>query len=491
MRTHSGSIRNRVGGRSSIAARLLLASALAVATNLPAAAPKPNVLFIALDDLNHWVGYTGRNPQTRTPNIDRLSKMGVSFQYADCAAPLCNPSRAALMSGLRPSSTGCYQNGQNWKKFIPEGRGLTATFKQAGYYVAGAGKIYHSSTFYRGEWDDYFANANADEDEHGKGVEKMEGFTEPVQHDLKDQDLADWHITDYCIEQLGKKHDRPFFLACGLHKPHLPWAVPRKYYEMFPVEGIQLPPHREDDLSDVPSAGVRMAKPDGDHKMILESGRWKAAIQSYLATIAYTDMNVGRLLDAFEKSPQHDNTIIVFWGDHGWHLGEKSHWRKFALWEEAVRAPFIWVVPGVTKAGTVCERPVDFMSIYPTLCELAGIPVPKHVEGTSIQSLLTNPKTAWTTPTLCTFGYQNHTVRTAQWRYIRYADGSEELYDHVQDPYEWTNLAGKAELNSVRAELAGWLPKTNVRESTGASDSAAAPAPKPPKKRAGKKNSPP
>ena len=481
--------RNHIEGSPSILALLIFAGTLAFDANLNAAATKPNVLFIAVDDLNHWVGYTGRNPQTKTPNIDRLSKMGMSFAYADCAAPLCNPSRAALMSGLRPSSTGCYQNGQNWKKFIPEGRGLTATFKQAGYFVAGAGKIYHGNTFYPSEWDDYFAKQGSDEDEHGKGVTKMEGFTQPLKHDLKDRDLADWHITDYCIEQLGKKHDRPFFIACGLHKPHLPWAVPRKYYDLFPVEKIQLPPYREDDLSDVPPAGVRMAKPGGDHKTIIERDRWKAAIQSYLATIAYTDMNVGRLLDALEKSPYRDNTIIVFWGDHGWHLGEKSHWRKFALWEEAVRAPLIWVVPGVTKAGTICERPVDFMSIYPTLCELVGVPTPKHVEGVSIKPLLADAKASWTTPTLCTFGYQNHSVRNAQWRYIRYADGGEELYDHTKDPYEWTNLAAKEEFKNVRTELAGWLPKTNVRESPAAVDDEESPATKQPKKRGAKKKS--
>jgi arylsulfatase A-like enzyme len=427
----------------------------------------PNVLFIAVDDLNHWVGYTGRNPQTKTPNIDRLSKMGVSFMRADCAAPLCNPSRAALLSGQRPSTTGCYQNGDNWKKYIPEGRGLSLAFKNAGYYVAGAGKIYHGNTYYPGEWDDYMKMKGSDADEHGRGVQKMEGFTKPVAHDLKDQDLADWDITDYCIEQLGKKHDKPFFLACGLHKPHLPWAVPRKYYELFPLESIQLPPYLADDLNDVPPAGVRMAKPNGDHKTIVKSGRWKAAVQSYLATIAYTDMNVGRLLDAFEKSAYRDNTIIVFWGDHGWHLGEKSHWRKFALWEEAVRAPMIWSVPGVTKPGTICERPVSFMSIYPTLCELTSIPVPKHVEGISFKPLLADPKVEWNTPTLCTFGYQNHSVRTEQWRYIRYADGGEELYDHSQDPYEWTNLASRVEFKKVKTDLAKSFPKTNVPEKTG------------------------
>jgi arylsulfatase A-like enzyme len=424
----------------------------------PTASSKPNVLFIAVDDLNHWVGYTKRNKQTRTPNIDRLSKMGVSFTRADCVAPLCNPSRAALMTGLRPSTTAVYENSDNWKKAIPEGRGLSLTFKNAGYFVAGAGKIYHGNTYYEGEWDEYFKKQGSDEDEHGKGVGKMEGFTIPVKHNLKDEDLSDWHITDYCIDQLGKKHDRPFFLACGLHKPHLPWVVPQKYYDMFPLESIELPPHKENDLDDVPPAGVRMAKASGDHKTVLENNRWKAAVQSYLASVAYTDMNIGRLLDAFEKSAYKDNTIIVFWGDHGWHLGEKSHWRKFALWEEAVRAPFIWSVPGMTKGGTLCERPVDFMSIYPTLCDLAGIPTPQHVEGNSIKSLLANPKAEWTAPSVCTFGAGNHTARTEKWRYIRYADGGEELYDHTKDPYEWTNLAKDPQYSSVKAELAKAFP---------------------------------
>ena len=431
------------------------------------AADRPNVLFIAIDDLNHWVGYTGRNPQARTPNIDRLSHMGVSFMHAYCAAPLCNPSRAALMSGQRPSTTGCYQNEDNWKEYIPEGRGLTMAFRKAGYYVAGAGKIYHGDTYYPGEWDEYYKSSGfgAEEDRPGpggRGVSKMEGFQQPVEHDLKDEDLSDWHITNYCIEQLGKPHDKPFFLACGLHKPHLPWVVPQKYYDLFPLEGIQLPPYREDDLDDIPPAGVRMAKPDGDHRQILASGRWKAAIQSYLACGAYTDMNVGRLLDALEKSPYRDRTIICFWGDHGWHLGEKHHWRKFALWEEATRAPFIWVVPGLTPGNAICERPVDFMSIYPTLCELAGIPRPEHVEGTSIRPLLADPAAAWTTPALCTFGFQNHAVRTEAWRLIRYADGSEELYDEAKDPYEWTNLAARPDLESVKRDLAQTFPTVNT-----------------------------
>ena len=440
----------------------LLCLALLFSAHCPqlSGAEKPNVLFIAVDDLNHWVGHLGRNPQTRTPNIDRLAARGVAFSHAYCAVPACEPARAALMGGQRPWTTGCYFNGDKWKQYVPEGNGLTAQFLKAGYYVGGAGKIYHSEQYYTSEWSEYMDTSGLYEG--GKGVTKNEGFHDPLQHDLKDEDLSDWHIVNWCIERLNQPHDKPSFIACGLHKPHLPFAAPRKYYDRFPLETIQLPPYREDDLEDIPAAGVKMAKASGDHAQFLKDGNWKNAVQSYLATIAYTDMNIGRLLDAFDKSPARDNTIIVFWGDHGWSLGEKHHWRKFALWEEPTRAPLIWVAPGVTKPGSVCARPVDFMTIYPTLCELAGVPVPKHVEGSSAVALLRDPQAAWDRAAITTHGYMNHAVRTSEWRYIRYEDGGEELYDESQDPYEWTNLAGKPELASVKAKLAGWLPSMNA-----------------------------
>lgn len=444
--------------------RRALKVALLVGLMLPAwasfAATRPNVLFIALDDLNHWVGYLNRNPQTKTPNIDRLAAQGVAFSHAYCAVPACEPSRAAALGGLRPWTSGCYFNGDKWKRFQKAGDGLTAQFLKAGYYVGGAGKIYHGEQYYPSEWTEYMDTTGLYE--AGKGVAKDEGFHDPLKHDLKDDDLSDWHIVNWCIERLKKPGDKPFFLACGLHKPHLPFAVPRKYYEMFPRETIQLPPYREDDLDDIPPAGVKMAKPNGDHAQFLRSGRWKDAVQSYLATIAYTDMNVGRLLDAFDKSPARTNTIVILWGDHGWSLGEKHHWRKFALWEEPTRAPFVWVAPGVTKPGSICTRPVDFMSIYPTLCDLAGLPVPKFVEGQSIVPLLRNSAAAWDRPAISTHGFRNHTVRTEQWRYIRYADGGEELYDEHADPYEWTNLAKKPEYASTKADLARWLPTHDV-----------------------------
>jgi len=425
---------------------------------------KPNVLFIAIDDLNHWVGHLDRNPQAKTPNIDRLAAMGTSFTNAHCAVPACEPSRAAIMGGRRPWNTGCYLNRHDWKKIQPVGDGLSAQFLNAGYYVAGAGKIYHSMEFFPKEWTEYMPTDGFSKD--GKGVQKYDGYHIDKKHSkLKDQDIIDWHSVDYCIDRIkGKKgdQDKPFFLACGLYKPHLAFVAPRKYYKDFPLESIELPPHREDDLNDIPPSGIKMAGPGGDHRKFLKSGRWKAAVQSYLATVAYTDMNVGRLLDALNSSSKKENTIIVLWTDHGWSLGEKKHWRKFALWEETTRTPYIWVVPGMTNPGTKSNRPVDLMSLYPTLCELAGIERPSYVEGHSIVPLLKNPKNSWKHPAITTYGKGNHAVRTETHRYIRYANGEEELYHNKVDPYEWTNLAKNKKYTGLKKQLAKYIPKKEI-----------------------------
>jgi arylsulfatase A-like enzyme len=432
-------------------------------TAQPSPQRPPNVLFIAVDDLNHWVTFMGRNPQARTPNIDRLAKMGVAFTNAYCAAPACEPSRCALMSGRRPWISGCYKNGNRWKESQKPGEGLSAQFLKAGYYVAGAGKIYHSMAFHPTEWTETMSTEGLSKD--GPGVEKMDGYhIDKIHPNLKDDDLIDWHSTDYCIERLGRKSDQPFFIACGLYKPHLPFVAPRKYYEAFPLESIELPPHREDDLNDIPPAGIKMAGPEGDHALFLQNGRWKSAIQSYLATCAYTDMNIGRLLDAYERSPNRDNTIIVFWTDHGWSFGEKQHWRKFALWEEPTRTPMIWVVPGLTQAGTTCRATVDLMNVYPTLCSLAGLEKPAHVGGYDMSPLLRDPDAQWNLPAITTYGFKNHAVRTPNYRYIQYANGDEELYDSVADPYEWTNLAGDPDYVQVKNQLKKWLPDKQVPE---------------------------
>lgn len=439
---------------------------------------KPNVLFIAIDDLRDWVGYLGKNPQTKTPNIDRLAARGLSFTASYCAAPVCNASRAALLSGLRPSTSGVYENHIDWRKAVPDSAvTLPLYFKQQGYHCAGAGKIYHEAYRRDSDWTEYLNRDSYDpndpEDVAPRSAKKKSKETREV-HDIggiafgpvpgDDADMEDYQTVSYCLKRLERRYDQPLFLACGLKKPHMPWSVPKKYYEMFPLDSIVLPKVLENDLDDVPAAGRRMARPEGDHAAVLASGRWKEAVQAYLATIAFCDAMVGRLLDGFDKSAYRDNTLIVLWSDHGWHLGEKQHWRKFALWEEATRSPLIWVVPGRTTPGSVCHRTVDFMHIYPTLCDLCGLAVPKHIQGQSIAPLLKDPTLPLPAPAVMTYHYQNHAVRSEAWRLIRYADGSEELYDEKNDPFEWTNLAGKPDLEPIKSELRQSLPRDNAPE---------------------------
>jgi iduronate 2-sulfatase len=425
---------------------------------------RPNVLFIAVDDLNDWIGCLGGHPQARTPNIDALAARGVNFAKAYCASPVCNPSRTALMCGLRSSTSGVYANEIDRRTTIcNDVIPLNTHFKNGGYYVAGAGKIYHGDADQFGQWDDYAKPTGHRGDfPPGKGENNGVGGIRFAPIDETDEQTHDYASVAYCIDQLNKKHDKPFFLACGLHKPHMAWNVPRKYYDMFPLESIQLPEVLDGDLQDVPQAGIKMAKPEGDHAEILKSGRWKEAVRGYLAAGAYCDAMIGRLMEAFDKSPNRENTIIVFWGDHGWHLGEKQHWRKFTLWEEAARAPLFYYVPGMTQPNSVSQRTVDFMSIYPTLCELCGLERPAHVEGQSAVSLLKDPAAPWDHAALTTHGYKNHGIRTEKWRYIQYEDGSEELYDEINDPKEWKNLASDPKFASVKSELAKWIPKTNV-----------------------------
>lgn len=435
---------------------------------------KPNVLFIAIDDLRDWVGYLGANGQVKTPNLDRLAAQGISFTRSYCAAPVCNASRAALLSGLRPSTSGVYENNVDWRNQVKDDQPtLPLWFKQNGYYVAGAGKIYHGGMNRLGDWDEFRSEKGGEEEDALAGGRKNAGAASDAPNDgvggikfkplnCDDAAMVDFQTVSYVLKKLAQTNDKPFFIACGLHKPHMSWDVPKKYYEMYPLDKIVLPTVKEGDLADVPAAGVKMARPEGDHAAMLKSGRWKEAVQGYLATITFADAMIGRLMDGFAKLPCASNTVVVLWSDHGWHLGEKEHWRKFALWEEATRSPLIWVVPGMTKAGSVCERSVDFMHIYPTLTDLCGLPTPKHVEGESIRALLADPKAAWSKPAVTTYLPNNHAVRTEQWRYIRYADGGEELYDESKDPHEWTNLAGDTKFAEVKAELAKSFPAVNA-----------------------------
>lgn len=447
-------------------AAALSALGLTASAPVPAADAKPNVLFIAIDDLRDWVGYLG-HAQAKTPNLDRLAAMGTAFTRSYCAVPLCNPSRTALLTGRRAGHTGVYGNETDWRTAMPDVLTLPQHFKNSGYRASGAGKIYHVSFARPGDWDE-FLNGHEAMQKLGPANRKGEGKPtdeDGIDHlfrfgplDTGDESMADYWTVEYALRELAKPQRKPLFLGCGLMKPHLPWFVPRKYFDMFPLEAIRLPEVMESDLGDVPPIGVRMASPQGDHAKILQKGIWKKSVQAYLATIAFTDAMIGKLLDGFEKSPLRANTIIVCWSDHGWHLGEKQHWRKYTLWEEAARAPFIFVAPGITKPGSICARTMDYMSIYPTLCDLCGIAKPDHLEGVSIAPLLRDPVAPWDRPAITTHTPGDHAVRTERWRYIRYSDGTDELYDHDADPHEWTNLASDPMHAATKADLAKWIP---------------------------------
>lgn len=441
-------------------ALLLLLNTIAVADS------KPDVLFIAVDDLNDWTSYLGGHPQTKTPNIDRLVARGTAFTNSHCAAPACNPSRAALMSGLRPWQTGIYTNGDPAQGVLKDVLTINRHFLANGYNTLGGGKIYHgygsegrSDTWTK--WEGLFPSIQEHE-ENMNGLNRGHFDWGPV--DAKPSDMGDYKATDWAINQLkNAPTDKPLFLALGYIKPHLPWYVPKEYYDRFPLAEIKLPVTKEHDLDDIPKAGVRMAGPEGDHAAVVKADQWKKAVQAYLATISFLDDQVGRLLDGLDQSPRKDKTLIVWWTDHGWNLGEKEHWRKFALWEETTRTSMAIVAPGVTKAGTTCAAPVDYMNLYPTICELTGLPVPEHVKGASLMPLLKDPSAKWDGVAVCTHGKGNHAVRDANWRYIRYADGTEELYDHSKDPYEWTNLAGEVGMSDIKARLGAVLPQEEIK----------------------------
>ncbi|MEY2881554.1 MAG: Choline-sulfatase [Verrucomicrobiota bacterium] len=445
-------------------------SLLSPLTALRAAAPAapPNILFIAFDDLRDWLGYLG-HAQAQTPNFDRLAQRGTSFTRSYAISTVCNPSRASTLLGLRPGATGIYGNTTDWRDVARDLVTLPQHFKAHGYTVLGTGKISHDAWQRPADWTDYFqAPTVGNWQEHlvargGKlpPAAFAVGRNVVTPLDVPDADLSDHANTSWAIAQLQRHHTQPLFLALGIRKPHPLFEVPRKYFDLYPLEKIQLPKVNDHDRDDLPKGGLRMAGPTEEHDDIVKADKWRELVQAYLACISFADAQLGRMLDALDASPLRDNTIVVLWSDHGWHLGEKQHWHKFTLWEESARAPLLWVAPGLTRPGSVCARTVDFTHIYPTLCDLAGLPRPAHIEGLSIRPLLADPAATWTTPAVTTYKFGNHAVRSERWRYIRYEDGGEELYDHDADPLEWKNLAGDAQFAAIKTEHARWLPTLN------------------------------
>ena len=426
----------------------------------------PNVLFIAVDDLNDWVGYLGGHPQGYTPNIDKLANEGVAFTHAYCPAPVCGPSRTALMYGIFPHRSGSYGHDEIYSAVnrIPKDQlPLNLVFQNSGYYTAGCGKIFHYPE--KRGWDEYKRQiggvAAKTKDNLGKGIQLGFGILDTD----NDSDTGDGRLTDWAIEQLQRRHEKPFFIALGLHKPHLPWDAPKKYFDRLDLETIKLPRVPQDDLADLPEAGRLFARAKvgfsrlDDHQAITEvDGAWEKLVRAYLATSTFADANVGRVLDALQASDYSANTIVVLWGDHGWHLGEKQHWRKMSLWERGTRTPLIIKVPQATGNGRRINAPVSLQDIFPTLIDLCKVEVDQEIDGNSLKPLLLSPQTEWDKPVVISHGPGNFAVRKGAWRLIHYADGSEELYNIEADPGEFSNLVGNPEHQAQRLELQEHVP---------------------------------
>jgi arylsulfatase A-like enzyme len=448
---------------------------------------RPNVLMIVADDLNAWIGALGRNPDVKTPNIDRLADRGSLFVHAYCSAPYCNASRMSVFTGCIPSTTGIYHNEPLWDR-----PGRQPTFveliKSAGYYTFGAGKVLHGVFDYASAgrnrtssaawkevenrpflWDDFVSNTREPLPKR-RPLNQFFDFDDfdavpPMYHHFdwgplppeEEHETPDAQVVTSVRDFLRNAPSQPFFCAAGFYKPHLPWHVPERFFSLYDIERISLPLVKKDDLDDVPPIGRDWVLSTRDHDLVTSHAQWPHAVQGYLASISYVDELIGRLIATLEETGLSETTTVVLWGDNGFHLGEKLHWRKFVLWEEATRVPLIVVPPYATASRRIYE-PVSLVDIFPTVLEIAGIQPSFPCDAHSLLPFLTRDTWQRPAPVVTSWGRGNHSLRVEQWRYTRYADGKEELYDHSTDPYEWTNLAGNTAFTNICDRLRTLVP---------------------------------
>ena len=465
---------------------------------------KPNVLFISVDDLNDWTGMSKGHPDVKTPNLDRLAKRGVYFTNAHAAVAVCTPSRLSVLSSLDPTTTGCYTNksGTPNQEIWNDVTLLPAYFRQNGYRTMGCGKIEgHACWAIEDDfenqklWDERRPRSYALTEKllkidgngygapdfypfpmGGSGIAnynkahgtKLPGYSlcaGPIDREyLPEGKMPDEINVEWAIARMQKSYDKPFMLGVGFLRPHVPYTAPREFFNMYPLDKIEIPETIKNEFEDIPmygkaiAAGILYTSEETIINKISNTYR-QELVQGYLASISFMDAQLGRLLDALDNSKYANNTIIVLWSDHGQCLGEKRNWRKSNIWNEATLAPMLWVVPGVTLNGEVNHNAVSLLDIYPTLTELCGFDRKEQQDGESILSLLTNIDTKRKNPVISTWTYGSHSVRRDQWRYIRYNDGTEELYDEVKDFGEHVNLAKDPQYKEVITELKKHLPK--------------------------------
>lgn len=451
---------------------------------------RPNVLFISIDDLNDWVGVFGGHAQVKTPNIDAFAESGaVIFQNAHCAGPVCGSSRSALLSGFMPSTTGVYGNSQNMldSKLVQANATLPEYFSKHGYRTLSRGKIFHKHATAHGSdmghwafdhWEHAVGGTPVDQSKitsrnknliHGKpapvsdhtspgGTEFAWGPTSAGKEETKDYRTAQW-----AASQLQHQSEKPFFMAVGISRPHLPFFVPQEFIDLYDPANFKAPKIREDDLDDILVNGKHHAKhkPTPDYKWLKQNNLIDEAAMAYAAACSYADACLGVIFEGLEKSPHKDNTIVVIWGDHGWHLGEKLRYRKTTGWRVSTRVPLLVRIPHMTQ-GQDCPRLVNLIDIYPSLIELCGLPKKPTLDGRSFAPLLTDPTQIWNHSSLTIFGNGNASVFNERFHYMLYSDGTEEFYDLKSDPHEWSNLAKtlSPEQRNEKTQLAAIIPET-------------------------------
>ena len=466
-------------------------------------ATQPNVLFISIDDLNDWEGALGGHPQAITPNMDKLSEEGLLFTNAHCSQAVCTASRNSLLSGIHPTTSGWYGSTSAMRKtydqVMHEHKMLPEHFKENGYKTMAVGKIFHQGvTDYKDKIDDFWDETAPDykvpkdlkDRGDGYGGTKFYPFpkegSQIVNHygkdfanghslcwgaldreDMPGGKMFDELISEWAVDKLNEDHEKPFFLAVGFVRPHVPYTAPKEYFDLYDLDEIVVPEVPDDEMSDIPNMGKSIAYGTirtGDHYAVvsLSDTYWKELVYAYLACISFVDAQLGMVLEALENSKYADNTIVVLWSDHGQHLGEKKHWRKQALWEESTKVPLLFKTPGQKTIGLKSNRVVSLLDIYPTLVDLCGLPELEKLGGNSLSPLIQNPEMEWEKPVLNTWYYKNHAVRSENWRYIHYRDGGEELYNHLDDPGEHINLASDPKFAEIIAEHKKWLPGTDA-----------------------------
>lgn len=415
---------------------------------------RPDILFIAIDDLNDWVDFLpDGHPDSNTPRLAELARRGVSFTNAHTPSSVCNPARIATLTGLHPRRTGIYGNKQEpMRHYLPDAVTLFEHFDDHGYHVAGAGKLFHNPDNKDQRWDEYFnAQGRPEPDTRPwHGLERMaEEVTASFDWGPSEADEAEWaeyKMADWAIEQLAAERSEPRLIGVGFRLPHLSWFMPRAYWDATP-EYPAYPPYLPGDRDDLPPEAQKRSSTE--HEIIVEGGKWQEAMRAYLASSTFVDTQVGRVLDALQGSPRRANTIVVVWSDHGWHLGEKDAWRKYSFWEESTRVPLVFAGPGIAEGGEFHD-PVTLLDIYPTLVEMAGLPPVRGLDGMDLSAVLAEPRDSRLDREQVITSLSNgDTLRARYWRYTRYIGGDEELYDHRRDPNEWNNLAGRADFEDV------------------------------------------